>query len=55
MSDKTGDDDTRATRVWTAVATAIINHITANAVVLPSGTPKMVVGSSDVTGQGRIT
>lgn len=42
-------------RQWLEIATAIVEHIKANAEVLPAGTPAMAAGGDPVTGKGKIT
>jgi hypothetical protein len=39
----------------TALASAIVEHLTANAEVRPDGSPAMAAGGDAVTGKGRIT
>lgn len=50
-----GISDTVGIAAWVAIATALVNHITTNAVVLPTGTPPMSNSGGPVTGTGKIT
>ncbi|MDH3325180.1 MAG: hypothetical protein OEM38_00520 [Gammaproteobacteria bacterium] len=55
VTDGLAVDDASVTDVWTSVSTAIIAHMTTNAVVSTTGLPTLSVQVTPATGTGATT